>query len=448
MDRFAALGLPFFALAACGDDGGGGGSATVPPARNHGEVVVSFTIQEAATSGLSARSFEISVFESKSATSAMVLTDADVIVQTPDGTALTPDTRLSKDDVLVVSFTSPSGKLTRDALDYEVELSGRNHGGLQINGVDATNAEALSLLASAGEALSREGYKTTGPVFEDISVDPDDDATLTLTFSEALHPGSVQADDFQFIDLSDASVVGVQDAGLVDGKSDEVRLKLAGDLSTEGGYPVIQAGTLQGTDNIGNEAFPGRITPANEATLGSTIGVATNVEVPYARAEQKSITPDTALEPHFLFAVFYAEGIQLQIGTGGQGITSTEIARSIFKLQIDPGETRNPDRFVDSANFEIHDAFFTLNGKEVAAGTGDLELLGPISSSIGNRRGDFDTIFLTIDSRTRSGSADAPVDLYLAAAVEDVYAFPDGTPIDSKHLTLGFLGADLVAGAD
>ena len=441
MGRYAALSLPFLALAACGDDGGGG-SSTAPPARNHGEVVVSFTIQDGATSGLSARSFEINV---GTGNSAMLLTDADVTVQTPSGTAIAANSTLSAMDVIVVTFTSPSGELTRDELDYEVDLSGRDRGGLRIDGAAATSSEASSFLASAGAALAREDYKTTGPVFEAGTIDSRDNSILTLTFNEDLRAGPVQADDFTIID-SDGFLASVQDARLVDGQADEVRLKLFRDLPTDSGDVVIKADSVQNTDNIGNAAHPERITPSDDVTLGSTIGATTNVEVPYATAEQKIITPDTAQEPNFLFAASYAEGnFRVQIGTGGQGTTPTEIARSILGLRTDPGETRNPARFVESENFEIHDAVFMLDGVEVKAGTGDMELLGPLSGSRGDRRGDFNAVLVTIDSRTREGSADAPVDLY-GSAVEDAYALPDGTPIDSNDLTFDFLGADLVAG--
>ena len=446
MRRYAALSLPFWALAACGGDEDSAPVMRTPPpaARNHGEVVVSFTIQDEATSGLSARSFQISV---GTGNSAMLLTDADVTVANLDGTALTPRTRLAKDEVVVVTFTSPSGQLTADELDYEVGLSGSNHGGLQIDSEAATNTEASSFLASAGEALAREAYKTTGPVFRYGTIDSRDNSMIALTFSEALHADSVQADDFTVTDSSGASV-GVQKAELVervDG-TEEVRLTLAKDLSTDGEV-AIEAGALQSADNIGNPAYPERIRPYDEATLGRTVGAATNVETPYATAEQKIITPDTASAPNFLFtSVYIEEGLYLQIGTGGQGTTPTELAQSIFEFQLDPDETRNPEHFVDSANFEIHEAVFLLNDEIVAAGTGVGELLGPLSGPAGlNRRGDFDEIFLTIDSRTRGGSAAAPVDLYLAFA-EDALALPDGTPIDSNDLTIGFLGADLVAG--
>ncbi len=417
-----------------------------PPARNHGEVVVSFTIQDEATSGLSADSFQISV---GTGNSAMLLTDADVTVQTSSGTALTAATTLSAMDVIVVTFNSPSGKLTADDLDYEVELSGGlDRGGLQIGGVAATNPEALAFLASAGEALAREDYKTTGPVFQVGSIDSNDDATLTLTFSEDLHPGSVQVADFTVTDSNGVSVA-VQDAELVEGDAAEVRLTLVRDLSTDSGDVAIEAGALQSAEhNIGNPADPTRITPIDEARLGSSlVDYDTYVEVPYATPEQKIITPDTATEPNLLFAVLLIEdGIDVQIGTGGMGTTSAEIARSVFELQTDPIGTGNPERFVDSANFEIHDASFVRNDVTVVdAGTGDLELLGPLSGPGGNRRGDFDAIVFTIDSRARSGSADAPVDLYLVAA-EDALALPDGTPLDSNDLELVFLGADLVAG--
>ena len=438
MGRYAALALPFFALAACGDnDDGGGDSAmtSVPPARDHGEVVVSFTIQAAATSGLSARSFEISV---GAGNSAMLLTEADIAVQTPSGTAIAANSTLSAGDVIVVSFTSPSGSLTADDLDYEVGLSGPNHGGLQIDSEAATNTEASSFLASAGEALAREAYKTTGPVLQDASRNPNDDAIFTLTFSEGLHAGSVQADDFTVTD-SNGAFRDVQAARLVDGKADEVQLTLVRDLLTNGDV-AIEAGALQSTDNVGNEAFPTRIRPYDEATLGRMVGAATNVAVPYATAEQKIITPDTATDSNFLFAAFPIEGGVVQIGTGGQGTTRAEIAQSIFELQIDPGETRNPEHFVDSTNFEIHDAVFTLGGTEVAAGTGDHQLLGS-----GTQRGNFDELILTIDSRTRRGSAADPVDLYIAAA-ENAFAETDGTSIDSDDITVTFLGADLVAG--
>ena len=416
LSRRAALALPLLALAACDDDddddasGGGGGPSgggggTPATGRNPGELgdlVVSFTVQDAMTSGVSADSFELTV-------GGMDVADAMATVADSDGMALAADAELAEDAVVVVTFTSGTAVSMSDTLAYSITLAGTDQGGITIDGTAADATQGTAFLGSSATGM----VDTKGPEITAATPDASDAKMVTVTFSEDLTTDSVDAGDFTV--MVGGMAVAVSAAMAVANSDDEVVLTLASDWAAMG---TIEVAAMAIKD--GNDVLNAAISFTDSTAASSSIDSVTVT----AGATAVAASADEAGSAHVLF-VTVAFGGDVEAGAAGDSATDAgELAAAIFELATDSA----------ASNFAISDAAFSSDGAAVDFGTAEGQLLG----AAGANRGDFDSVVLTIQS-TASGSA---TDLYLGVAAGGL-AEADGTALSASGVVdLGDLVAD------
>ena len=391
--------------------------------RSEGEVVVSFTVQEAMTAGVSADSFALTL---GTGTAAMVLTDVDVAVTDESDAELAAE--LAVDDVVVVTFTSDSGALASDALDYSVGLTGAAQGDITIAGTAATDTQGMAFLESSDDA-SKTGYDTKGPELEGATADATDATMVTVTFSEELHADSVDTDGSDFvIEDSAGTAVAVSAAALVAGMADEVVLTLGADWAATHVISVAAA-MIWDTDGVSNAAIPDAAFSV-EAAYGAMAD--TGEDAAFAEAADKEIEADEGSgTANLLFATVVFDDA-VEAGAAGAAATDeAELAAAIFEIHTDTAGT-------DASNFEIVEAAFSSGGSAVTHGSAAGDLLG----TAGADRGDFDSVLLTIHS-TATGSDAAATDLYLAIAATGVADAGDGAALTMDDVV--YIGSDFVA---
>ncbi len=390
--------------------------------RSEGEVVVSFTVQEAMTAGVSADSFALTL---GTGAAAMVLTDVDVAVTDESDAELAAE--LAVDDVVVVTFTSDSGALASDALDYSVGLTGAAQGDITIAGTAATDTQGMAFLESSDDA-SKTGYDTKGPELEGAMADATDATMVTVTFSEELHADSVDTDGSDFvIEDSAGTAVAVSAAALVAGMADEVVLTLGADWAATHVISVAAA-MIWDTDGVSNAAIPDAAFSV-EAAYGAMVDA--GEDAAFAEAASREITADDAGTPNLLFATVVFDDA-VEAGAAGAAATDeAELAAAIFEIHTDTAGT-------GASNFEIVEAAFSSGGSAVTHGSAAGDLLG----TAGADRGDFDSVLLTIHS-TATGSDAAATDLYLAIAATGVADAGDGAALTMDDVV--YIGSDFVA---
>ena len=379
MSRRAAWGLPFFALAACGDGGGDSAPSPVSPPSPASSPSSSSSVEpdDVSRDGTDETIFTLTFSDDLQASS----------VQATDFTITD-----SNGGYMRVS----AARVVRGMAD-EVELTGTrawegthtlsfSEGAIRDDVGVSLDDGRVTITFSDSPAPSPAPTSSVEP--DDISRDGTDETIFTLTFSDDLQASSVQATDFTITD-SNGRDVRVSAAKVVRGMADEV--ELTGTRAWEGTYTLsLSEGAIR--DDVGVSLDDSRVT------------------LTFADA------PAPAPRPVFSdFTLTFFNPVEANLGSFDEIFVFDEgdLASELFSF------TKNaPGRPL--ASILITDATFYLYGREVPFGTGYGELLGIFG---GFSRGDFNAVEMTLFGSDAPLAATSAICVH-SSGLADAYGSP------------------------